>query len=78
MVGGCYGVGQLDAFEQWSTRLTKRGILGYLDISVAAGGLISGGRLAARLEKTLGELIEALPIRFAAITTEVGTATKSG
>ena len=74
VVGGCYAAGQLDVIEEWARGLTKRGILGYLDISLSGGGLIGGGKLAARLEEKLGNTpIEALPIRFATITTEVGT-----
>ena len=62
------------SIEEWARGLTRRGILGYLDISLSGGGLIGGGKLAARLEETLGDTpIEALPIRFATITTEVGT-----
>ena len=74
VVGGCYAAGQLDVIEEWARGLTERGILGYLDISLSGGGLIGGGKLAARLEETLGDTpIEELPIRFAAIATEVGT-----
>ena len=74
VVGGCQAAGRLDMLEDWSRGLTKRGLLGYLDISIASGGLIGGGRLAARLQEQLGDThIEALPIRFASITTEVGT-----
>jgi NTE family protein len=74
VVGGCHAAGRLDLIEEWARGLTKRGILGYLDISLTGGGLIGGGRLAARLEEKLGDMpIEALPIRFATITTEVGT-----
>ena len=74
VVGGCQAAGRLDVLENWSRGLTKRGLLGYLDISITAGGLIAGGKLAARLQEALGEThIEALPIRFATITTEVGT-----
>jgi NTE family protein len=74
VVGGCYAAGRLDVIEEWSRGLTKRGILGYLDISLTGGGLIGGGKLAARLEEKLGNTpIEALPIRFATIATEVGT-----
>jgi NTE family protein len=74
VVGGCQAAGRLDMIEEWSRSLTKRGILGYLDIKLAGGGLIGGGKLAARLEEQLGDTpIEALPIRFATITTEVGT-----
>ena len=74
VVGGCQAAGRLDVIEDWARGLTKRGILGYLDISLSGGGLIGGGKLAARLEEKLGNTpIEALPIRFATITTEVGT-----
>jgi NTE family protein len=74
VVGGCHAAGRLDVLEEWVRGLTKRGILGYLDISLAGGGLIGGSKLAARLEEKLGNTpIEALPIRFATITTEVGT-----
>ena len=74
VVGGCYAAGQLDDLEEWARGLTARGVLGYLDISLSGSGLIGGGQLAARLEETLGDTrIEELPIRFAAIATEVGT-----
>ena len=74
VVGGCHAAGQLDVFEDWARGLTRRGLLSYLDISLSGSGLIGGGRLAAQLEETLGDtLIEELPIRFATITTEVGT-----
>ncbi len=74
VVGGCFAGDRLAAFEEWARALTRRGILGYLDISLSGAGLIGGGRLAARLEETFGDaVIEDLPIRFATITTEVGT-----
>ena len=74
VVGGCYAAGRLDVLETWCRSLTKRGILSYLDISITRGGLIGGGKLVARLEESLGDLpIEALPIRFATICTEIGT-----
>jgi NTE family protein len=74
VVGGCHAAGRLDVIEDWGRGLTKRGILSYLDISLSGGGLIGGGKLAARLDEKLGNTpIEALPIRFATITTEVGT-----
>ena len=74
VVGGCQAAGRLDIIEDWGRGLTRRGILGYLDISLSGGGLIGGGKLAARLDEKLGDTpIEALPIRFATIATEVGT-----
>jgi NTE family protein len=74
VVGGCLAGGQLDSFEEWARGLTRRGILSYLDVSLSGAGLIGGGRLTNRLEQTFGDaLIESLPMRFATITTEVGT-----
>jgi NTE family protein len=74
VVGGCFAGGALDSFEQWARGLSLRGILGYLDFSMSGAGLIGGGKLALRLRDALGDTtIEQLPIRFATITTEVGT-----
>jgi NTE family protein len=74
VVGGCFAAGQLDTLADWCSSLTKRGILSYLDISLAGSGLIGGGRLASKLEAGLGDtLIENLPIRFATIATEIRT-----
>ncbi len=74
VVGGCYAGKQLDSLEQWARSLTFRGVLGYLDISLSGAGLINGGQLASRLEEALGKThIEELPIRFAAIATEINT-----
>jgi NTE family protein len=74
LVGGCYATNQLDPLEEWARSLTRRRIIGYLDVTLGGSGLISGGRLANRLEQSIGETaIEDLPIRFAAIATEIGT-----
>jgi NTE family protein len=51
-----------------------RRIIGYLDVRIGGSGLIGGGRLASRLEDSIGRMaIEDLPVRFAAIATEIGT-----
>lgn len=74
VVGGCYAANHLDPFEEWGRGLTTRGVLGYLDISLGGSGMITGGRLAARLEEAIGEQrIEELPRHFACIATELGT-----
>ena len=74
LVGGCYANGQLEQLELWARTLTLRRILGYLDVRIGSSGLIGGGRLARRLEQAIGNTsIEDLPVRFAAIATEVGT-----
>ena len=74
LVGGCYANNQLDKLEEWANSLTRRRVIGYLDVRLGGSGLISGGRLANLLNESLGEtLIEDLPTRFAAIATEIGT-----
>jgi NTE family protein len=74
VVGGCYASNELDSLEEWARALTLRRIMGYLDVGLNGSGLISGGRLAKRLEESLGAItIDELPLRFAAIATEVGT-----
>ena len=74
LVGGCYANNQLEELETWARALTLRRIIGYLDVRIGASGLIGGGRLARRLEDAMGgRTIEELPVRFAAIATEVGT-----
>ena len=74
LVGGCYADNKLDELEDWARTLTLRRILGYLDVRIGGSGLISGGRLAHRLAEAIGTTtIEDLPVRYAAIATEVGT-----
>jgi NTE family protein len=74
VVGGCYAAGHIDAFEEWARTLTRRRIFGYLDFSLSGSGLIGGTRLASQLRAALGKLtFDELPIRFAAIATEIGT-----
>jgi len=74
LVGGCYVTDRLEALESWARSLTKRRIISYLDVRFGGSGLIGGGRLAKELHDSIGTtLIEDLPVRFAAIATEVGT-----
>jgi NTE family protein len=74
VVGGCYAAGKLDEVEQWGRSLTRGRVLGYLDLSFGGSGLLGGSRLAQKLTGTVGDItIEELPVRFAAIATEIGT-----
>jgi NTE family protein len=74
VIGGCYAAGQLDSLADWARSLTRRRILGYLDVSLSGSGLIRGSKLARRLEGKIGTVkIEALGTRFAAIATEIET-----
>jgi NTE family protein len=74
VVAGFYAAGHLEAFENWARDLTRGRILGYLDFSLSGSGLIGGNRLAEALVRELGDIrLEDLPVRVAAIATEVGT-----
>jgi NTE family protein len=74
VIGGCYAAGQLEATGEWARSLTRRRMLGYLDVSLAGSGLINGSRLARQLEQTIGKIkIESLDVHFAAIATEIET-----
>src|SRR5947199_10729235 len=39
VVGGCYVAGQLGALEQFARELTRRKVLGFLDINFSGSGL---------------------------------------
>jgi len=74
LIGGCYAANQLDELESWARALTVRRIISYLDVRIGGSGLIGGGRLAKQLSEAIGTTaIDDLPVRYAAIATEVGT-----
>ncbi|MDR7038350.1 NTE family protein [Methylobacterium sp. BE186] len=74
VVGGCYAAGKLDALAEFALSLTKRRVVGLLDVRLSGSGLIGGDRLRRRLEGDLADRrIEGLPIRFASVATELGT-----
>lgn len=74
LVGGVWAAGKLDELEDWVRSINKRRILGLMDFRFGGAGLIAGGRLADLLVRNLGDTpIESLPVRFAAIATELGT-----
>lgn len=73
LVGGCYAAGKLHMLEAFARSLTRRRVFGLIDFSFAGHGLINGERLRARLQAELGATrIEELPVRFAAVATEIG------
>jgi NTE family protein len=74
LVAGCYAAGKLDELEEFALSLTKRRVLGLLDVHLGGSGLIGGDRLRRLLETHLSDItIEELPLRFAAIATEFGS-----
>src|SRR5947207_8371644 len=74
VVAGAYVAGHLDELEEWARSLQPRNVFGYLDIRLNGSGLIGGTKLAAELEAYMGStMIEALPVKYAAVPTEVRT-----
>jgi NTE family protein len=74
VVGGSAAAGRLDELETFALDLTRRRVLGFLDLNLSGSGLISGQRLCDRLEISLGDTaIESLERTFAAVATEIGT-----
>ena len=74
VVGGCFCAGHLDDLEGFARSLTRRRVFSLMDFSISGLGLMAGTRLKAALRRDLGAVaIEDLPVRFAAVATQVQT-----
>jgi NTE family protein len=74
VVGGFYAAGRLAEIEEFARSLTRRRIVGLLDLSFAGTGIFSGSRLRQKLESALAGIdMSDLPIQFAAVATEIGS-----
>lgn len=72
LVGGCYLAGKLDELEAFARSISRWNVLRYMDFAVRASGLISGKRLADRMDDEIGHLdIEDLDRRFVAVATDI-------
>lgn len=73
VVGGCHAAGKLPELQDFAASLTKRRVVGLMDFHLGSG-LIAGGRLKRLLDQHIADIrIEDLPVKFAAIATELGT-----
>ncbi|MCJ2036103.1 patatin-like phospholipase family protein [Methylobacterium sp. J-068] len=71
VVGGCYAAGQLGLLKSFALSLTRRSVMGLLDLRLRSG-LIAGDRLKRRLQHDLADRrIEGLPVRFASVATDL-------
>ncbi|QKV18078.1 patatin-like phospholipase family protein [Oricola thermophila] len=74
LVGGCYLAGKLDELETFARSLSRRRMLGLLDIQFAGSGLFGGMRLNREMESHMrGVQIEELRRPFVAVATEIST-----
>jgi len=71
LVGGAYVAGYLDDLEDWIRGLTWQEVVSMLDIRLS-GGLIHGSKILNRLGEGMdGKKIEALPMTFGAVATDL-------
>lgn len=74
IVGAIHSVGRLEALERWVTGLTRRDVLGYLDLAFSGGGVFDLKRLMEVFQLHFGDLaIEDLDTPFAAVATDLRT-----
>ena len=74
VVAGAYASGNLDAFEQWISGLSRVDIIRLLDAKMTGGGFLQGNSLMGAIEKRIGNPnIEDLGIPFACVAAELGT-----
>nr|WP_011580342.1 MULTISPECIES: patatin family protein [Chelativorans] len=74
LVGGCYLAGKLDALEEFARSLTRRRILGLLDLNFGGSGLLGGMKLTQRMQEHLNGLtFEDLPKPFVCVAAEIRT-----
>lgn len=74
LVGGAYVAGHMDDLEQWLRSLSPASVAKYFDLSLTSGGLIAGKKIINFFCKRYGDfVIESLPIRYAAVATELAT-----
>jgi NTE family protein len=74
VVGAAYAAGKLKEMEIFARGLTKRRVMGLMDLSFSGVSLLGGEKLRHELEKAFsGHTFEDLDKKFATVATEFGT-----
>ena len=74
LVGGIYGAGKLDQFEEWMVSLTSFDVAMLLDFSWESGGVFKGDKIIDTLAGFLEDIkIEDLPLSYTAVATDLTT-----
>ncbi len=74
LVGGIFAAGKLDVYTDWVLALERWQVLRLLDPSFDRTGLFKGERIIGVLRELIGDQpIQALPIRFVAVATDLET-----
>jgi len=72
LVGGIYAAGKLDEYESWMRSLNKRNVFNLVDFTLSTQGIIKADRVLKEIQKFIPDRqIEELPVRFAAVTTDI-------
>lgn len=72
LVSGIYAAGKLPDFKKWVLGIDKFRMFQLLDFSFRLDGMVKGQRIISTLKEMVPDLsIEALPIPFAAISTDM-------
>lgn len=72
LVGGIYASGKMDVFKSWICNLDKKSVLNLVDFTLSSTGLVKGEKIIQELLKMIPDVnIEALPIPFRAIATDI-------
>ena len=74
LVGGAYAAGRLDALETWVRSLSLLDVIGFMDVTLTRGGLITGEKLFKGLRRFHSDVaIQELGKPFAAVATDFGS-----
>lgn len=72
IAGGCYAAHELPRLTDFAVQLTRRKVLGFLDLNLAGSSLITGQRICNALDAHLEHLrIEDLDKTYVAVATEM-------
>jgi NTE family protein len=72
LVGGIYATGKLEVYAEWVLALERMHVLRLLDPTIGRPGIFKGERIISVLRELIGDCdIEALPISFTAVATDL-------
>lgn len=72
LVGGVYASGKLDEYESWLCSLTKINMFNLVDFTLSKKGIIKADKVLKKIQTFIPDQnIEDLPIKFAAVTTDL-------
>lgn len=72
LIGGVYASGKLPEFISWIQGYNKQRILGLMDLTISANGIVKGDKILKALKKIVPEnKIENLRIPYVAVATDI-------